>query len=50
MSLLLPVSIVSGIGLGAGLILSVASKIMAVPVDERYTAIRNELPGANCGA
>ena len=23
---------------------------MAVPVDERYTAIRNELPGANCGA
>ncbi len=50
MSMLLPVGIISGVGLVSGLVLAVASKVMAVPVDERYLLLRAELPGANCGA
>jgi len=38
----------AGLLLGAGLAY-VAVKV-AVPPDERVTAVRNELPGANCGA
>ena len=38
------------IGLIAGLLLSVASIIFAVPVDEKQQAVRAVLPGANCGA
>ncbi|MBQ9827366.1 MAG: RnfABCDGE type electron transport complex subunit B [Lachnospiraceae bacterium] len=34
----------------AGLILSVASVLFNVPVDEKEAAIRECLPGANCGA
>lgn len=50
MEILLPVIIVGIIGLVAGLGLSLASKFMAVPVDERQEKIREVLPGANCGA
>lgn len=49
-SILLAVLIVSAIGLIAGLGLAVASIVMAVPVDEKAEAIRECLPGANCGA
>lgn len=49
-SILTPAIIVAVIGLVAGIILTVASKLMYVPVDERVTAIREALPGANCGA
>lgn len=42
--------IVAVIGLIAGLILSVASIAFAVPVDERQEAVKDCLPGANCGA
>jgi len=49
-SILLPVVIVSVIGLLAGIMLAVASKFMAVKVDETFEKIRAELPGANCGA
>ena len=42
--------IVVVIGLIAGLILSVASIVFAVPVDEKQEAVRACLPGANCGA
>ena len=38
------------IGLIAGLILSVASIVFAVPVNEKEEAIVGVLPGANCGA
>ncbi len=38
------------IGLVMGIMLSVASKFLAVPVDERVEAVRDCLPGANCGA
>ena len=50
MDILLPVIIVAVIGLVAGIGLSVASKLMAVPTDERQEKIREALPGANCGA
>lgn len=49
-TIVLPVLIIAGIGLVFGVILAVASKVMAVPVDERITKIREALPGANCGA
>ena len=44
------VIIVGGIGLVAGLGLSIASIFMAVKKDEKVEALRAELPGANCGA
>ncbi len=47
---LLPVAAVSAIGLVSGVVLSVASKIMAVPVDQKFLDLRALLPGANCGA
>ena len=49
-SILIASGIVAAIGLLAGLILSVASVVMAVPVDEKAEAIEELLPGANCGA
>ncbi|HBL41421.1 MAG TPA: ferredoxin [Ruminococcaceae bacterium] len=48
--IVLAVIIVSAIGILAGLMLAIASIVMAVPVDEKAEAIRAELPGANCGA
>lgn len=41
---------VSALGLLLGLGLAIASKIMAVPVDEKAEEIVAVLPGANCGA
>ncbi len=49
-TLLSAVLLVAGIGLAAGLILSIASIVMAVKGDEKAEKIRDELPGANCGA
>lgn len=49
-SIIIAVSIVAGIGLIIGLILAVASAIMAVPTDEKVEALTEALPGANCGA
>lgn len=49
-NILIPVLIVAGIGLLAGLGLSAASVIMAVPVDETAEKLTEALPGANCGA
>ena len=48
--ILIPVLLVSGIGLLAGILLAVASIVMAVPKDEKAEDIRAMLPGANCGA
>jgi electron transport complex protein RnfB len=50
MNLLLPVIIVSAIGVIAGIGLALASHFMSVPTDERVAAVRDALPGANCGA
>ena len=49
-TIILPAIIVAVMGLIAGIILTVASKLMYVPVDERVAAVREALPGANCGA
>lgn len=49
-AVLLAVGVVAGLGLLAGLILAVASVLLAVPVDEKVTQLREALPGANCGA
>lgn len=43
-SILTPALIVAVIGLVAGIILTVASKLMYVPVDERVAAVREALP------
>lgn len=48
--ILLAVILLSVIGLIAAAGLTVASKVFAVPVDEKAEAIRECLPGANCGA
>lgn len=48
--LLIAIGIVSAVGLIAGIVLSVASVALAVPVDEKQAKIRECLPGANCGA
>lgn len=47
--ILLAVLIVGGVALVAGLVLAVASVVLAVPVDERAEKLRAALPGANCG-
>ena len=48
--ILIPVVLVAAIGLIAGLGLAVASIVFAVPKDEKAEAVREVLPGANCGA
>lgn len=47
--ILLAVLIVGGVALAAGLVLAIASVVLAVPVDERAVKLREALPGANCG-
>lgn len=48
-SLTIAIFSVAGIGIVCAIILSVASKVMAVHVDERIQKIRDILPGVNCG-
>lgn len=50
MSIIIPVAVLSGLGLFFGVGLSFASKIFAVKVDERIEKVKELLPGANCGA
>ena len=50
MQILIPILAVAVIGLICGVGLSVASAVMKVDEDERLPAIRECLPGANCGA
>ena len=50
MSILIPVALVVAIGFVLAVILTIASKIFFVPVDETVANLRAELPGANCGA
>ncbi|MBR1724120.1 MAG: RnfABCDGE type electron transport complex subunit B [Ruminococcus sp.] len=47
---LIPVLIVGGCGVLAGVLLTVASKVFYVKVDERIAKISEALPQANCGA
>ena len=48
--ILLAVLLLAGLGLLCGLILAVASVVFAVPRNEKAVALREVLPGANCGA
>ena len=48
--ILYPVLILAVMGAAFGILLSVASKVFAVHVDDKVIAIRSALPGANCGA
>ena len=50
MEILIPVIIVAAIGLVLGLGLALAGKFLSEAPDEKFEAIRNALPGANCGA
>ncbi|MBQ4650074.1 MAG: RnfABCDGE type electron transport complex subunit B [Firmicutes bacterium] len=50
MSILTPVLLVVVIGFVLAVILTIASKVFFVPVDETVANLRAELPGANCGA
>ena len=50
MGVLYATLIIGGVGLVLAVILSLASKFMAVPTDEKVEKIRECLPGANCGA
>ncbi len=49
-AILIPILIVAGVGLIAGVGLAIASALMAVPVNETEQAVADALPGANCGA
>lgn len=49
MEILYAALIVGGVGFMIGIILSVSGKFLAVPVDEKAVAIRDVLPGNNCG-
>ena len=49
-AVLIAVLVAAVIALAAGLILAVASVVFAVPKDETVEAIKEILPGANCGA
>ena len=49
MKILLPVLIFIGLGLLMGALLALASKLFAVKKDEKAEAIKECLPGANCG-
>lgn len=50
MNILIPVLLFTGLGLAAGLLLSVFSKIFAVDSDEKVEEVLSALPGVNCGA
>ena len=49
-AILTPVLLVAAIGFVLAVILTIASKVFFVPVDETVANLRAELPGANCGA
>ncbi len=48
--IILAILAVTVIGVICAVMLAVASKVMAVKTDERVSALREALPGANCGA
>lgn len=48
--ILIALGVVAAVGLLAGVLLALLSKLFAVPEDEKVKKIRSCLPGANCGA
>ena len=49
MGYLIPIGIFAGLGLLAGVLLTVVSKIFAVKTDDRIAAAQEALPQVNCG-
>lgn len=49
-AILKAVAALGGLGILFGLVLTFADKKFAVPVDERFTLVREAVAGANCGA
>ena len=49
-TILIAALVLGGLGLLFGLLLTLANKVFEVPSDPRRDAVRNCLPGANCGA
>lgn len=49
-SILIPTAIVAAIALILGIVLVVAARLFALPVDEKLEKVRSALPGVNCGA
>ncbi len=49
MKILIPILLFAGLGLLAGVLLTVASRVFAVKTDPRQAQITEALPGANCG-
>lgn len=50
MNYIIPIIVFAVLGILAGVLLTVASKVFAVKVDERIEKISDALPQANCGA
>ena len=50
MEILIPVLILAAIAIVCAVLLTVASVLFGIKEDEKYVAIRDALPGANCGA
>ena len=50
MAIMAPVLIVALISITMGVMLVLAAKYMVVPEDERFSEVKELLPGANCGA
>lgn len=48
--IIIAVGVCSGIAVVCGVLLTIASLVFAVKEDEKYLAVRDALPGANCGA
>ena len=48
--IIMAIASVSGLGLICSIMLAIASKVMAVEVDERVSQVGEIMPGANCGA
>lgn len=47
---ILPILIFAGLGAGAGILLTVVSKVFAIKTDERLEKLQDALPQINCGA
>ena len=50
MEILIPILILAAIAIVCAVLLTLAQRYFGVEVDEREVAIRDCLPGANCGA
>ena len=48
-AILISVLVLGALGLGFGILLMVATKVFEMPSDPTRDAVRNALPGANCG-